>query len=114
MLTIPKEILIGPYRVTVGPLPEELVRQGISGDYEKRHIRIALELESPAYILDTLLHEIIHAIHIIYEVDQENEEQLTVITATTLVATLLHTPDLLRYINDVFRSPHDKVLHKIG
>jgi hypothetical protein len=63
-----------------------------------------LDVQPPAEELDTVLHEVLHAIAHVMSIPfaaQEQEEQVVRMMGTGITGVLLENPDLVAYINDI-------------
>lgn len=63
-----------------------------------------LDVQPPAEELDTVLHEVLHAISHVMSIPfaaPEQEEQVVRMMGTGITGVLLENPDLVEYINDI-------------
>jgi len=65
---------------------------------------------APMKVLDTLLHELNHAIYWAYEVeDEDKEERLVGVFATAWAQVYRDNPDLLRFIQEIIAMADSRV-----
>lgn len=103
MIELPKSIRVGYAEVTVGIFPREVASAGNRmGEYDPRRCLIRIDDDqerSDLCNLDTLLHEIVHAIFHHYDLhDSDREEKLVTVIAGAWTQIYRDNPDLLRFI----------------
>lgn len=94
---IPKQVKVGPHQVSIAFVGE---LEDCFGDYDKHKERIRVDTNiSDTQIADTLLHEILHAVHYIYGIkDEHEEEQIVTVTATALSQVIQDNPKVMKFI----------------
>lgn len=94
---IPNQVKVGPHQVSIVWVGE---MEDCCGDYDKEKERIRVDTSmSDTQVADTLLHEILHAIHYIYGIkDEHEEEQVVTVTATALSQVIQDNPDVVKFL----------------
>ena len=113
MARIPERLQVGPYRydieVSTETIDAEAVESGMGlpGTYAGRHLPsrgkvLLAEIDSPDYLAETLLHEVLHAVIFSCGLrDLGDDEERVVATMTpTLLDTLRRQPELVAYLLD--------------
>jgi len=83
---LPESIRVGPYDFTLEAMtPSKQHTEDATGYFAYAELKIAFEAYpiSAAYAVDTLLHEINHAIYFTYGIKSEDDEERTVSTLST-------------------------------
>jgi len=78
---IPNSVRVGPFDVTIETTP---ILEGVYGHYQPDEMKIVFSLEHPniQHAVNTLIHELTHAIYDIYECkDADGEERLVSVLA---------------------------------
>jgi len=104
MMKLPKKIKVGPFNVTCVVVPRMVENEGVWGKYDHLRYRLRISDGHPddVALLDTVLHELFHAIYHVYNIKDDDEEERTVHTlATGFTQVLLDNPQLVKYINEV-------------
>lgn len=101
----PKTVRVGPYQVSV------IVESSHWANANQRFgefsacemcIRLQPEFACVTKLVDTLLHEILHAIHWAYRIeDEDKEERIVSTTATALTQVLLDNRELATWLSDL-------------
>lgn len=112
---LPHTIRVGPYDVALVPMDgvATYAQRGV-GLFTPRMLRISYAREAPSKLdaLDTLLHEINHAIFFAYHMREEDKEERTVgMFATGWTQVYRDNPWLLDWIREAtaaLAAPHDK------
>jgi hypothetical protein len=100
----PKQVRVGPFEIKLTVLDIVKVDDGdddVLGTFSYASCEIELRRHQPsaAFAVDTLLHEIFHAICRLYAFHEgNNEERVCSIMATALTDVMRVNPDLLRWI----------------
>ena len=102
---LPAHVKVGPYYIQINQR-DDLWREAkeVYGRYHSGYQVIDLVTENltDVFILDTLLHEIMHAIHFVGNLnDNDDEERIVTTMATGLVGVFVDNPDLVDYIQIV-------------
>lgn len=107
---IPKSVRVGPYTFRVYGRGQSWVQS--NGAYGNT-ITDSLEINvascfSPLIVLDTLIHEIMHAIYYAYHLDERDDEERTVATiATAWVGVLRDNPAFVMFQQAVLADYHE-------
>jgi predicted metal-dependent peptidase len=103
-MKLPKSVLVGPHTVQIEPLSAQVaLSNGIHGDFNSVLMRIRVDTSLPeSMVLDTLLHEIAHAIYAIYHLeDTDSEERVVSIYGTAMLQVFKDNKKLLELFNYV-------------
>lgn len=111
---LPGFMRIGPYDMTLAPMSglHTYARRSV-GQFSARELRISYAAEAPSKIdaLDTLLHEINHAIFFAYRIYDEDKEERTVGTfATGWTQVYRDNPWLIDWIREAIAPDHEASL----
>jgi hypothetical protein len=107
---LPKQVKVGPYTFQINARGRSWFR-----DTESYGQMVASELEidivihpKPIVVLDTLIHEIFHAIWYVSHLQEkdDDEERIVCTMATAWTAVLRDNPDLLVFQNEVMQDYH--------
>lgn len=108
-IILPKKIVIAGFDITFEPLTHYEANEKHSwGEFaaNQQKIRIDETIPTPYKLIDTLLHEIGHAIYWAYGIyDDDKEERIVSTFATAWMQVYRDNPWLLDYIGDKL---HDK------
>jgi hypothetical protein len=101
---LPPFVRVGPYDMTLAPTSgvKTFARRSV-GEFSARELKISYAVEAPSKIdaLDTLLHEINHAIFFAYRIYDEDKEERTVgMFATAWTQVYRDNPWLLEWIRE--------------
>ena len=103
MAKLPNKVKVAAFDISIGPLsPEEAVDKW--GNFNKRLLRIEMDPNHPSVLqeLDTLLHEIFHAVYLLYGLEEEDkEERIVTLMGIGFTQVLRDNPKVLKYINEV-------------
>ena len=81
---VPPFIKVGPYIISVVEEHNEVNDQHKWGDFNYHMLRIRIEKNVPEMLkLDTLTHEIMHAVHWVYNIKEGDDEERTVAAFAT-------------------------------
>ncbi len=95
---LPPSIRIGPFDVAL-EAKDKLSEADEWGDFEVVTIRLKSAQPSPTFAVDTLLHEIYHAIYKWHSLRKhDDEERICSVMATGLTQVLRDNPKLLAWI----------------
>ncbi len=101
---LPRFIRVGPYDMTLAPMSGiNTYAQRAVGQFSARELKISYAIEAPSKLdaLDTLLHEISHAIFWAYRIyDEDKEERTCGMMATAWVQVYRDNPWLLAWIGE--------------
>ena len=96
----PNKIKVGAYFFTVVRWTRPMCHdKDAMGQFLPRQQLIAIAPDlSPSLLLDTLIHEVTHAIWFVYNIQKEDDEERTVHTGSSgLAQVYVDNPKLLRY-----------------
>lgn len=100
--SLPVDVIkIGPYDFTLLPMPGEMAdRNGAAGCTDILDFTILIDVRrKPRYIVDTLLHEITHAIWFVWNIQDRDDEERTVTAIGTGLATVWRdNPEVFKWI----------------
>jgi hypothetical protein len=104
-IPLPPYVKVGPFVISVveSDTPE-LNDQQHWGDFNAGLLRIRVERNVPSEVLrlDTLVHEINHAIYWVYNIKEgDDEERLVNTLSTAWTQVYVDNPEVLSYINQV-------------
>ena len=107
------KVKIGPYTFDINDRSEEWHRS--TGDYgstliDNLVINVVTEDRPAMFVLDTLLHEIVHGIWEVWHLgnDDEQEERIVASLSTAILGVLKDNPDLRKLIEDVINGKYDR------
>lgn len=101
LAALPQAIRVGPYDFAVGLLPEGDENYGLFSPNEMT-IRVRPDVPSVVHVIDTVLHEIMHAIFWAYLLREADDEERTVGTlATGWTQVYRDNPGLVRWLAEV-------------
>jgi len=108
-MNLPELIRIGPYDIKI--LPWEIGEANGEQSYGQFNpntmtIKVATGYQ-PAFIVDTLLHEILHAASYVGNIggtEEENEETYCTVLATQLTQVFRDNPQLLKFITQQLKK----------
>jgi len=111
-MKLPATIYLGHRKLKVKEISSKIAdKDGVYGDFDsaKDIIRIDKTLKSPKK-LNTLIHEIVHAIldHFNAELKLKDEEKVCEVLGSGLTDLLFQNPKLIKYINDVYNTNKKK------
>lgn len=96
---LPKIIRIGPYDITIKRLPDDHDDCGNFnlGDGE---LRLQAACYTPVMVVDTFIHEVIHAASKIHDIFDDDllEERVCSTVAPVMTAMFLQHPEILRWM----------------
>ena len=104
IVKIPSQVKVGPYNYRINSRDMEWFRvHNIHGRVHNSSLVMDIVNEqSPEMVLDTLIHEILHTVFYVYNVEEEDDEERTVNTmATGFTAVLVDNPELGKLISKV-------------
>lgn len=111
MLNIPNEIKVAHLIINVEEISQlEADSLGCDGLFSYRQAQMKINTEQhKSQVIETLLHECLHAIWAVAAVNNRDEEEDAVTRiAPLLTALMLDNPDLLRIITDnIYEEVHD-------
>jgi hypothetical protein len=96
---LPKTIRIGPYDITITSLPDD--HEDFGGfNLGQADIRLQANLITPVMVVDTFLHEVIHAACRIYGIIDDDflEERICSGVAPVMTQIFLDHPEILRWM----------------
>ena len=106
------KVKIGPYAFDINDRSEEWHRS--TGDYgstliDNLVINVVTEDRPAMFVLDTLLHEILHGIWEVWHLgeDIEIEERIVASISTALLGVLQDNAELRKLIEDVINGKYD-------
>jgi|TARA_R110000787_G_scaffold267595_1_gene373957 hypothetical protein len=100
----PKKIKVGAYKFKVVTWDRPMCHdKDAFGQFLPRQGQIALAPDLyPALLLDTLIHEINHAIYFVYNIHDKDEEERTVHTISSgWTQVFMDNPKLLNFIQNI-------------
>jgi hypothetical protein len=101
-MNLPRSLRIGAYDIAIVPMtPAQVQAAGASGSFSPAELIIRIEpIGNPVAVVDTLLHEIGHAIYHAYLLESADPEERTVATmATAWTQIYRDNPGLLDWIS---------------
>lgn len=104
MITLPTSVRVAAFDVTIEDwTPIASHAAGRFGEFSNLEMLIRVDSSvNPMKVLDTLIHEINHAIYWAYGIEDEDKEERIVGTMATAWAQIYRdNPDLLRFIGEV-------------
>lgn len=108
-IEIPKSVKVGPYTFKVYARSRAWYNtHGVFGNMvaDTLEINVCGHL-APIVTLDTLLHEILHAVYYVYHLDDKDDEERIVSTlATAMTGVYRDNPFLCAYQSNVLRDYH--------
>lgn len=105
-MKLPESLIVGTRRVTITGM-ENWISNEFDGLFvgQANEIKLNLNLQSH-YLLEVLWHEIKHAIHAAYTLDdQDDEERIVSVTATAEIIVLRDNPELLKFMVETLKAP---------
>jgi len=99
---LPEKIKIGPHVFTVISRDQAWFDENrMYGRMYSTELTIEVCLNfSPTVVLDTFLHEVLHAVYFVYGMEcKDNEERTVGVMSTGLTQVLVDNPTLLKCIN---------------
>ena len=100
-MELPKIIKVAGFDITIERMNHAVsMSDQVFGDWTpiEQKIRIDLAL-SRHKVVDTMIHELLHAIHWAYVIKNEDEEERIVsVTSTALTQVFRDNPDLMKWI----------------
>lgn len=108
MAKLPKKLKVAAFDIVVEPLtPVTSLAKNQQGLFNALLQRIEIMTPSIDGLnqLDTVLHEVFHAIYWAYNIEDRDDEERTVATlATGLTQVLRDNPQVLKYINETLKE----------
>jgi hypothetical protein len=105
---MPKLVRIGPFDfeiVTWTSLESNAARRYGECSTQEQKLRICREMSSCEKLVDTVLHEVLHAIFWAYSIeDGFNEEQTVTRISTAFLSLFRDNPELLLWVNETLRK----------
>jgi len=108
---LPKSVKVGPYDVSIVERDESWTEEVHAvGMFESAKLRIEVNVYRDAvYVLDTLIHEIFHAIFFTYDLaDDDKEEKVVTVGATAFTQVLRDNPTLTTFMHRVLTKSRGK------
>ena len=106
MIKLPKVIKVGGFDIEVKPLENlESLAHGINGHFSAIEHVIRIDRTLPKLkLMDTLLHEVLHAIYNVGNIsDEDEEERIVSIMASGLTQVLRDNPKLRKFFDDCIK-----------
>lgn len=99
-MELPKSLKIGPHKFAVVLVPDGVMDDaGRFGHASLQRLVIALDSEQPdSQLLDTLLHEVLHAMLAPMGLEDEIEERLCLFLAPAILLTIQDNPELWKVL----------------
>lgn len=108
---LPKSVKVGPYDVKIVERDEEWSDAVHAvGMFFGDKLQIEINVYRDAmFVLDTLLHEIFHAIFNVYDLaDDDREEKIVTVGATAFTQVFRDNPALTRFMQQVLTKTRGK------
>lgn len=106
--SLPELIVVGPFDIAIQHMDSHLAGSEQSfGQFRamEQAIYIQVDMPTPQKAVDTMLHEIGHAIYWAYDMDDEDKEERIVATMATGWTTIYrNNPELLSWIGKVLHG----------
>lgn len=105
-MKLPESLIVGTKRIAILDM-ESIVSSELDGLFRAvdSTIRVNMNLQSH-YLLEVLWHEIKHAIHAAYTLEDSDDEERTVsVSATAEIMLLRDNPELLKFIVETLKAP---------
>jgi hypothetical protein len=104
---LPESLRIGPFDVRIEK-HDKLSDDDTWGTYNGASLLMQFQSGQPSncFAVDTVLHEIHHAIYRIFALrDSDDEERIVAVTATAMTQVLRDNPKLVEWLKDTLESP---------
>lgn len=105
-MRLPNEVVVGPYTFKIKKWSTNMTQdKDALGQFLPREEYIGIDPSLKGILLlDTLIHEINHAVYFVYNILDEDKEERTVnALSTAWVKIYLDNPSLLGYINSIVK-----------
>ena len=114
-LPIPTLLIVGMYTISIRERKFEWASErDIFGRFDpvSLSIDIANENLDETLILDTLIHEIMHAIFFVYGIQVDNEEGVVRPMATAWATVMVDNPDIDKYLSTMVKRIRSRQVNK--